>query len=370
MRQFLGSVLDKLMRVWSWLLLVLLAILIKFSSAYSVFIERYYSNGIYPAVSKIQRVLLGWIPFSIGDLFYGFFILVLIVKIWQLVRAMFKRKFSRQYLLTGLKQIIFFFLLVYVLFYLLWGLNYSRKGIARQLDLKMTNYTIDELDTLTSVLEQRLNFYASLVKPAQRDSFYKKRNLFHESYEAYKLANQKYSFLNYQPRSIKPSLYSYAGNVLGFEGYYNPFSGEGQVNTTVPVFEQPFVACHEIGHQVGYAKENEANFSGFLACRLHPSPVFRYSVYFDMYNYSINELYRNDSSRARKYIDSLDPQVKKDYEVLRKFFRKYRNPIEPVITWVYGKYLQANNQPAGRRTYSEVIAFLIAYQRKFGIHSL
>ena len=67
----------------------------------------------------------------------------------------------------------------------------------------------------------------------------------------YKLANQEYSFLKYQPRSIKPSLYSYAGNVLGFEGYYNPFSGEGQVNTTVPVFEQPFVACHEIGHQVG-----------------------------------------------------------------------------------------------------------------------
>jgi glucose-6-phosphate dehydrogenase assembly protein OpcA len=99
-------------------------------------------------------------------------------------------------------------------------------------------------------------------------------------------------------------LYSYAGNILGFEGYYNPFSGEGQVNTTVPVFEQPFVACHEIGHQVGYAKENEANFAGFLACRLHTSPVFRYSVYFDMYNYSINELYRNDSSRARQYIDS------------------------------------------------------------------
>jgi hypothetical protein len=358
------------MKVWSWLLLILLAILIKFSSSYSGFIEHYYSNGIYPVISRIQRTLFGWIPFSIGDFLYGFFLLVLVIKVWQLVKAIFKRSVNRQYIVTGLKQIIFFVLLVYVLFYLLWGLNYSRKGIARQLDLKMTSYTVGELDTLTNALEQRLNYYASLVKPDQRDSFYKKRNLFHESYEAYKLANHQYSFLEYRPRSIKPSLYSYAGNVLGFEGYYNPFSGEGQVNTTVPVFEQPFVACHEIGHQVGYAKENEANFAGFLACRLHSSPVFRYSVYFDMYNYSINELYRNDSLRARKYIDSLHPQVKKDYEELRKFFRKYRNPIEPVITWIYGKYLQANNQPAGKRTYSEVIAFLIAYQRKFGVDSL
>ncbi|HET9826740.1 MAG TPA: DUF3810 domain-containing protein, partial [Chitinophagaceae bacterium] len=199
---------------------------------------------------------------------------------------------------------------------------------------------------------------------------YKKRNLFHESYEAYIAAVEKYPFLNYQPRSIKPSLFSYAGDIFGFEGYYNPFSGEGQVNTTVPVFTQPFVACHEIGHQVGYAKENEANFAGFLACRMHPSPVFRYSVYFDMYNYTIGSLFRNDSVRAKQYLKALHPQVKRDYDERKRFFKKYRNPIEPVITWIYGKYLQANNQPAGKRTYSEVIAFLIAYQRKFGKESL
>jgi hypothetical protein len=370
LRQFLGSVLDKLMRAWSWVILILLAILIKLSSLYSNFIEQYYSNGIYIVLSKIQRFLFGWIPFSIGDLIYGFFILVIVIKTGQVLKILFKRKLNRQNFFTGLKQIIFFFLLVYVFFYLLWGLNYSRKGIARQLDLKMSSYTLSELDTLTNVLEQRLNQYASLLQPGQRDSFYKKRNLFNESYEAYKLASQQYSFLKYQPKSVKPSLYSYAGNIFGFEGYYNPFSGEGQVNTTVPVFIQPFVACHEIGHQVGYGKENEANFAGFLACRLHPSPVFRYSVYFDMYNYTINELYRYDSVRAKKYLDSLHPQIKKDYEQLHRFFKKYKNPIEPIITWIYGKYLQANNQPAGKRTYSEVIAFLIAYQRKFGVQSL
>ena len=358
------------MRAWSWVSLILLAILIKFSSSYSGFIEHYYSNGIYPIISKVQRFLFGWVPISIGDIIYGFFILVIMVKTWQLLKVLLKRKFNRQSFFNGLKQIIFFFLLVYIFFYLLWGLNYSRIGIARQLNLKMSTYTLKELDTLTNVLEQRLNYYASQLRPAQRDSFYKKRNLFHESYEAYKIASRFYPFLNYDPKSIKPSLYSYAGNIFGFEGYYNPFSGEGQVNTTIPVFEQPFVACHEIGHQVGYGKENEANFAGFLACRLHPSPVFRYSVYFDMYNYAIGELYRNDSLKARKYLDALHPQVRKDYEELRRFFRKYQNPIEPVITWIYGKYLQANNQPAGKRTYSEVIAFLIAYQRKFGSQSL
>ena len=185
MQLFLGSLLDKLMKVRSWVVLILLAIFIKLSSFYSAFIEKYFSNGLYPVISKTQRFLFGWIPFSLGDLIYAFFLLVLIIKIVQLLKILFKRKFSRQYFFAGLRQTVFFFLLVYVLFYLLWGLNYSRKGIAQQLDLKMSRYSIGELDTLTSVLEQRLNFYASQLKPAQRDSFYKKRNLFHESYEAY-----------------------------------------------------------------------------------------------------------------------------------------------------------------------------------------
>lgn len=370
MPQIPGSILNKLMKAWSWVTLILLVVTIKFSSLFSGVIERYYSDGIYPVVSKIQRFLFGWIPFSLGDLLYTFMVLFILVKIWRLIRALAQRKFGRQYFLTGLRQLLFFVLLVYVLFYLLWGLNYSRRGIARQLNLKMTTYTIGELDTLTNALEARLNVYAKQVTPDQRDSFNKKKNLFREANEAYRIARNYYSFLSYQPRSIKPSIYSYAGNVLGFEGYYNPFSGEAQVNTTIPVFEQPFVACHEIGHQVGYGKENEANFAGFLACRLHPSPAFRYSVYFDMYSYAIDEFYRVDSVKAKIYIDSLDPQVKKDFKELRAFFKKYKNPVEPIITWLYGKYLQANNQPAGKRTYSEVIAFLIAYQRKYGVASL
>jgi uncharacterized protein DUF3810 len=357
------------MKTWSWVLLILTTVLIKFSSLYPNFIEKYYSTSFYPVFSKIQRFLFGWIPFSIGDLLYLFFIIVILVKTWQLIRIIFKRKFNRQYFLTGLKQIIFFALFIYVFFYLFWGLNYSRRSIAEKLELQMSKYSQQDLDTLTSVLEEKLNYYADLVT-SQRDSFYKKKNLFRESQEAFKIAAGQYSFLKYQPRSIKPSLFSYAGNILGFQGYYNPFSGEGQVNTTVPVFIQPFVTCHEIGHQVGFGKENEANFAGFLACRLHPSPVFRYSVYFDMFNYAINELAHTDTARARQYLEKLHPQIKRDREELRIFFKKYKNPVEPIIMWGYNQYLIANNQPSGKRTYSEVIGFLIAYQKKFGKDSL
>ncbi|MGC4034359.1 MAG: DUF3810 domain-containing protein [Chitinophagaceae bacterium] len=370
MNQFLPGIYQRIRKHWGWLLLVALAVFIHLFSGYPTLVERYYTYGVYPVISSVQRFLFGWLPFSVGDLFYAFVVIFLIVRFARLLKTIFKRKATRQYVWIALRKIAFFCLSVYVLFNLLWGLNYSRVGIATQLGLNMQKYSVEELDTLTAVLQTRLNDYVRIANDGQRGLLKKKRNLFDGSYIAYQKASATYPFLNYSPKSIKPSMFSYVGNILGFTGYYNPFSGEAQVNTTVPVFLQPFIACHEIGHQLGYGKENEANFSGFLACRSQLSPIFRYSVYFDMYNYTIGELYRKDSIAAKHFVDGLDPLVKKDFREVREFFNRYQNPIEPIISWMYSGYLKANRQPAGKETYSQVVAFLIAYQKKFGKESL
>jgi hypothetical protein len=146
----------------------------------------------------------------------------------------------------------------------------------------MKKYSLQEIDTLTDLLQQRLNFYADTIDLKQRDSFNKKRILFEKTTEAYLYADNLHPFLRYDPQSLKPSLFSYLGNYFGFQGYYNPFSGEGQVNTTIPRFLEPFVSAHEVAHQLGYAKENEANFVAFIACRSYPNPyvsVFHVSGY-------------------------------------------------------------------------------------------
>ncbi|MEI9912387.1 MAG: DUF3810 domain-containing protein, partial [Bacteroidota bacterium] len=323
-----------------------------------------------PANIQLQRVLFGWIPFSIGDLFYGFLVLVILFRTFQFLKLLFKKKLTRKYFASGLQQAIFFFLFVYVFFNLLWGLNYNRTGIAKQLDLQVKVYSLADLDTLTSVIQKKLNDYAELVSAEQRDSLNRKRRLFTESDKAYDYAVPSFAFLKYQTKSVKPSLFSYLGNYLGFQGYYNPFSGEAQVNTTIPRFLEPFVTTHEIAHQLGYAKENEANFVAFLACRSFPSNGFKYSMYFDMYNYAMGEVRRRDTALAKGYIQKLHPQVISDIKEFRDFYRRYKNPIEPIITWGYGHYLKANNQPAGKQSYNEVVGWLVAYYKKFGTGAL
>ncbi len=370
MQKFIARLFAGLMKSWSWVLLILLTILIKWASWYPDWVEKNYSQGIFPWIGKAQRFLFGWIPFSVGDLFYGFLILVILFKTFQAVKAIVKKRFNRKYFIAGLQQIIFFFLFVYVFFNLLWGLNYNRRGIAHQLGLDVKKYSLADLDTLTTVIQSRVNYYADFVREDQRDSFDRKKNLFNSAREAFGELGKKYPFLKYNPASIKPSIYSYLGNYLGFQGYYNPFSGEGQMNTTIPRFLEPFVTTHEMAHQLGYAKENEANFVGFLACRSYESDIFRYSVYFDMYNYAISEIILRDTVLAGSFQEKRHPQVVKDVKELKDFYRRYHNPVQDLIMWGYGYFLKANNQPAGKRSYNEVVSWLIAYYKKFGVEAL
>ena len=370
MQKLLARLFARLMKSWSWVLLILLTILVKWVSWYPGWVERNYSQGIYPFIAKVQRFLFGWTSFSIGDLFYGFLVLIILYKTFQFFRLLIKRKTTRAYYIAGLQQVIFFFLFIYVSFNLLWGLNYNRRGIAYQLDLDVKQYSLADLDTLTSIMQERVNYYAGTVSQAQRDSFDQKRWLFSHAAAAFDSASRQYPFLRYHPRSLKPSLYSYLGNYLGFQGYYNPYSGEGQVNTTVPRFLEPFVTTHEVAHQLGYAKENEANFVGYIACRYFTHPIFKYSVYYDMYNYAVGEIFRRDTALGKAFQDKLHPQVISDQKEFIAFYRKYKNPIEPIVMWGYGHFLKANNQPAGKRSYNEVVAWLIAYYKKHGAEVL
>jgi len=349
----------------NWGIPVIIAAGIKLFSLFPASVERYYSEGIYPVISAVQRVLFGWLPFSIGDVLYGAAVLYLIVGIVRSVKALIRRRVTKHSFISGLGRIFKIALWIYVLFNLFWGLNYNRLGIGHQLDLRPTAYNVTELQAVLEITVEKLNALADTAAK-ERKQYNKKRLLFMKGKEAYNQLSNKYSFLGYTIPSVKPSIFSYLGNYLGYTGYYNPFTGEAQVNTAVPLFLQPFTCTHEIGHQLGYAKEMEANFSGYLAASHSQDIGVRYSVYFDLYVYAIRNLYIRDSTLARSYAMRLPEIAKQDVKELRAFFKKYENPFEPVIRKLYGQYLKANEQPQGILSYDEVLGWIIAYYRKYG----
>lgn len=353
------------------LLLFLLAFSLRLFALNEVWIEQHYTFGLYPLVSKTMRALLGWVPFSIGDVLYILAFLWVIRKVWKLV-LLLKMKRTKEYLTWMLlRKYIKLFLLIYVVFMAFWGLNYYRQGIPAQLGLRVKSYSVQDLFDVTIVLQQRLNKYAEKIDSLQRLTLNKNRLLFQKGKEAYGFVNQSYSFLSYANPSIKPSLFTPVGQFIGFTGYYNPFTAEAQLKTDIPVFLKPFVVTHEMAHQLGYAKENEASFVAYLACKSSTDLDFLYSAYFELYRDAIIECRRTQNNELSETIGkNIHPRVRYDAHDLQAYLLRNQNFIEPFMTGVYDRYLKLNNQPKGKATYDEVIAYLIAYMKKYGKESL
>jgi hypothetical protein len=349
----------------TWICLIVLAVIIRIFSSRPEAVEQYYSTGLYPIISRMQRTLFGWIPLSIGDVLYGALLIALVYGLVRLIRRMVKKELSRGWALVFLRKVVFACLLVYVLFNGLWGLNYDRKGIASQLQLNVRPYTTPELTELVQRISVRLNGLDSLAH-LHRSELSPSRAVYTGAIGAYAALADSDSRFSYPHPSVKSSLFSYIGAYIGFSGYYNPFTGEAQVNTVTPEFTQPYTTCHEMGHQLGYAKENEANFAGYLSARASSDPVFRYSAYFELYTYAASELYRRDSALVAGFRIQLRPGIRADFRELKEYNRKFANPMEAHIWALYGGYLRANRQPQGIVTYSDVTAWLIAYAKKNG----
>lgn len=348
-----------------WILAVGFVIIIKLFSLNPERVEILYTSGFYVLISRILRFLFGWIPFSFGDILYLLAGCWLLGKLIKTIKSLFRRRFNgRTFVKNSLKALLSF-ILIYIIFNMLWGLNYNRQGVARQLALTQMTYDTSDVILLQDILLQKVNSTkSSLVR--QNYQYPEKHILFQRAKDAFDDAEKIYPFLQYKILSVKSSFYGWWGNYLGFTGYYNPFTGEAQVNTTVPKFLQPYISTHEMAHQLGYAKEDEANFAGYLAAVNSRDTLFHYSAYLDLYIYANREVYYFDSAASLKSRELLIPEVKKDIQEWRQFNLNHRSFIEPAISWMYGNYLKLNEQPKGLRSYNAVIATLIAYHKKYG----
>jgi hypothetical protein len=293
--------------------------------------------------------------------------------LWYALRAargIISRQLTKTVLSSAVEGLLRVVLIVYLLFNMLWGLNYNRQGIAAQLGLAVAPYETEELTALVRGLQERICRYGDEVNVERRARLNNHRVLLRASLAAYERVYNKFPYLRYGNPSVKPSLLSPLGPYVGFTGYYNPFTAEAQINTAVPFFVKPFVVAHEMAHQLGYAKESEANFVSYLVLRAAADPELRYSVYFEMHAYALAELRRRDPLQALLYAKTVHPRYREDGAAYLAYLDANKNGVEPFISGFYDRFLKMNNQPAGKASYNLVVAWLIAYMKKYGPNEL
>lgn len=337
-----------------------IVLLVKFLGSFPNFIETYYSNGLYIALSKLERYAFGWLPFSFGDIVYILGI-ILIVK-WLFVNRKRLIKDTKNWFTDVFAALT----IIYTSFHLFWGMNYYRLPLHEALNID-EDYTTEELHELinkltakTDTLQKQLaeNDSAKVIMP------FLKKDILKQAPEAYKVLSKDFPDFDYHPSSVKKSLLSLPLTYMGFSGYLNPFTNEAQVDYLIPAYKLPTTTCHEIAHQIGYAAENEANFIGSLAAIKHPNKYFNYSGYAFALRHCLNELYRRDENLYKKAIKTVNKGLLNNYREVRDFWDSYKNPTEPLFKATYSAYLQSNNQDKGIESYSYVVALLVNYYQQ------
>lgn len=341
-----------------WIILAICFLVWFFFSGQPALTEQFYSRGIYPYTALIQRAITRWLPVSMGDFLYAVLICWIIYKLF----IFFKEKKYKQSIFKHLLYVFKLLATGWILFQYIWGLNYYRAGIASQTQLIPAPYNSDTLTQLTRYLINKVNLESNTLGSTYQ--FPSWETMQHRCIDAYDSAEQKYPFLHYTASSVKKSLYGRLGNYVGFLGYYNPFSGEAQLNRFIPDAVKPFTICHEIAHQVGYASESEASFVAYLTCMESDDLMLQYSAHFDVLLYAWGELYYRDSTAAKTLMKMVNETVKSDWKIYRNYVNAYQNPIEPVMNSLYSFFLKANNQEAGIESYDEVVAWVNAFEAR------
>ncbi|MDO1501142.1 DUF3810 domain-containing protein [Winogradskyella maritima] len=321
------------------------------------FVERFYSNGIYVYISKAMRFVFGWLPFSVGDILYTLAILLVLRWLINSRKRLFKdTKAWGLELLSTLS-------IAYIAFHVLWAFNYYRQPLHIALDID-NEYTIEELSNVIDYLISEANTAhsrLSKVDSLKIEFPYSKYEILDKVPDGYVQLHKEFPKLNYQPHSIKTSMYSTMLTYMGFSGYLNPFTNEAQVDILIPKFKLPTTGSHEVAHQLGFAAENEANFIGGLAAINNPDPYFQYSGRAFALRHCLYDLFKRDQNLYEAKLETINKGILTNYQEVRDFWMSYQNPLEPAFKTTYDSFLKANNQSKGMESYSYVVALFVNY---------
>ncbi|MEG1559741.1 MAG: DUF3810 domain-containing protein [Clostridia bacterium] len=333
------------------------------------FVERVFSRGIYPVVSRVVGAATSIVPFSIVEfLLYALVIGVPLSFIIVIVRI-FKKKSK----LVGLLNIILNYLLSAALilnvFYFFWGFNYSRMKLADIMKFEVGKYSKEELLKLSimladdaALLREDMPENKDGVFYIPKDEYAKYLEIVADSYSS-NFMKELSPIFEAPVYKAKTVTYSEGLSILGISGIFIPFTEECNINVNQPTLYTFFDAAHENAHFLGIAREDEASFSAYLTCKNSDDAVLRYSATMSALSSCANKLNEDDGALYSELAEHYSDGMLRDFSNYNEYYDKYDTPVREISEQTNDNYLKHNNQETGIKSYGMMVDLLLAYYK-------
>lgn len=341
------TVIIALIAFFTWLLTI-------FASKNPEIVESMYSSILYPYIAKLLSTFNGFLPISFAEILL-FTLLLFLVLLLLKPRLFFRRRIQFFHFL--IRTISF----LYIAFYLLWGFNYYRLDYIEIANMNKEPATMEELEELTLNTIRAMNLLREdLVEDsngiiALEDSF---SELSQKAQEAFNKEDKDFLFpIRGHAKAVFSSQWM---SFTGIMGIYIPYTFEANVNTDIPPQSLPSTIIHEMAHQRGFAKEDEANFIAYKLSINHSDPTFQYSGYYLAMEYLMKEVYRLDKDLYIKIYKKISDPVKRDVEYSKNYWKAKEGKAKNLTHKLNDTYLKANNQSQGVLSYNGVVRLLLS----------
>ncbi len=340
----------------------LLVLLFRLLPGFADFFNRYISQPLRLVFGLITAIL----PFSLAEI-----MLILSPVLLAFLIVLGIRKHATTWRSAGIYLLkIFSAVLV---FFILFVSNFAAGyyGVAlndeSKLDLDRKNSSAEELYQTAIHLVENVNREAQNITFADKDFSimpYDFSDMNRKLLDAYGAFCAEHDFIGHFYSRAKPVLLSEAMSYTHITGVYSYFTGEANVNVNFPDYTLPFTAAHELAHQRGIAREDEANFIAYLVCISSEDAYIRYSGYLNMYEYVANALWKADRDLYYEARNRLDTAVRYEMIAYSNFFDQYRDSVAGEISGTVNDLYLKGNGTEGTRSYGLVVDLAVAYDKK------
>ena len=318
-------------------------------------------NLVRPVHGFLAR-LCSHADFSVAELLICLTVIgTLVYIIFEIVRLIrLPEKLKRVYIIFI--NLLALLLLVYAGFCLLWGVYYYGDDFQAKSGLESGEISVEQLTVVTAYFADLANEYSAQVSRDENGLYTADREaILARSAEVFDAVTEQFPCLDGPRVQAKPFALSRILSYLDFTGFFFPFTAEANVNVDFPPSLFAATVAHELSHQRGVAKEQEANFVAVLASLEYGDADYVYSAALLAYTHLGNALYKADDEAWQQVYGSLNRYVLADFACNREYWKQFETPVQTVSNTVYEGFLQSYDQKLGLKSYGACVDLLVNY---------